>query len=80
MFTKKENYSLLSDNPYKVDIYFKRTSQLQLDQRTKIIMAYKIKISRSHYEISMTNGKTMYLRKENVLFVLTSEKVEVEYV
>lgn len=61
MFNKKENYSLLSDNPYKVDIYFKRTSQL--DQRTKIIMAYKIKISRSHYEISMTNGKTMYLRK-----------------
>lgn len=78
MFKIKEKHSLLSDNPFKIDIYFKRTSQL--DQRTKIVMAFKVKISRSHYEISLNGGKTMYLRKENVLFILTSEKVEVEYV
>lgn len=78
MFKRKEKHSLLSDNPFRVDIYFKRTSQL--DQRTKMVMGFKVKISRSHYEITMNNGKTMYLRKENVLFILTSEKVEVEYV
>ena len=79
MFKRKEKFTPLNyDNPFRVDIYFKRTSQL--DIRTKMVMGYKIKISRSHYEITMNNGKTMYLRKENVLFVLTSEKVEVEYV
>ena len=79
MFKRKEKITSLNyDNPFRVDIYFKRTSQL--DQRTKLVIASKIKISRSHYEIYMCNGKTMYLRKENVLFVLTSEKVEVEYV
>lgn len=78
MFKSKIDYSSISDSPYRVDIYFKRTSQLDL--RTKFVMSSKIKISRSHYEIIMNNGKTMYLRKENVLFVLASEKVEVEYV
>ena len=79
MFKRKEKFTSLNyDNPFRVDIYFKRTSQL--DIRTKFVMAYKIKISRSHYEISINNSKTMYLRKENVLFVLTGEKVEVEYV
>lgn len=78
MSKSKIDYSSISDSHFRVDIYFKRTSQL--DQRTKFVMASKIKISRSHYEIYMCNGKTMYLRKENVLFVLTSEKVEVEYV
>lgn len=78
MFKSKIDYSSISDTPYRVDIYFKRTSQL--DQRTKFVMASKVKISRSHYEIYMCNGKTMYLRKVNVLFILTSEKVEAEYV
>lgn len=79
MFKRKEKFTPLNyDNPFRVDIYFKRTSQL--DQRTKMVMGFKVKISRSHYEITMFNGKTMYLRKENVLFILTSEKVEVEYV
>ena len=79
MLKRKEKPTLLSyDNHFRVDIYFKRTSQL--DERTKMVMGYKVKISRSHYEITMNNGKTMYLRKENVLFILTSEKVEVEYV
>lgn len=79
MFKRKGKFTSLDfDNPFRVDIYFKRSSQL--DTRVKMFMAFKIKISRSHYEISMNNGKTMYLRKENVLFILTSEKVEVEYV
>lgn len=79
MFKRKEKFTSLNyDNHFRVDIYFKRTSQL--DERTKMVMGYKVKISRSHYEIAMNNGKTMYLRKENVLFILTSEKVEVEYV
>ena len=79
MFKRKEKFTPLNyDNPFRVDIYFKRTSQL--DQRNKFVIAFNIKISRSHYEITMNNGKTMYLRKENVLFILTSEKVEVEYV
>lgn len=78
MFKRKEKFTSLNyDNTFRVDIYFKRTSQL--DERTKMVMGYKVKISRSHYEIAMNNGKTMYLRKENVLFILTSEKVEVEY-
>ena len=77
MFKRKVDTSISYDNPFRVDIYFKRASQL--DIRTKFVMAYKVKITRSHYEISMNNGKTMYLRKENILFVLTGEKVEVEY-
>lgn len=78
MFKIKSDTLITNDNPFRVDIYFKRTSQL--DIRTKFVMGYKIRITRSHYEISMHNGKTMYLRKENILFVLTGEKVEVEYV
>lgn len=78
MFKKEKFTPLDFGNPFRVDIYFKRASQL--DIRTKFVMAFKVKISRSHYEISMNNGTTMYLRKENVLFILTSEKVEVEYV
>ena len=75
---KRKNIALNYDSLFRVDIYFKRTSGLI--ERTKMTTGYKVKISRSHYEISMNNGKTMYLRKENVLFVLTSENVEVEYV
>lgn len=78
MYKSNIDYSSITNRPYRVDIYFKRTSQL--DQRNKFVMADNIKISRRHYEIHMCNNKTMYLRKENVLFILTSEKVEVEYV
>ena len=78
MLKRKELYPLSFESPFRIDIYFKRSSQL--DARTKLVMGCKVKISRSHYEITMNNGKTMYLRKENVLFILTSEKVEVEYV
>lgn len=75
---KRNEFNLFSmDNPFRIDIYFKRSSQL--DQRTKMVIACKVRITRTHYEIFLLNGKTMYLRKENVLFILSSEKVEVEY-
>ena len=77
MFKREEFKPLSYGNPFKIEIYFKRSSQL--DAITKLVMGCKVRITRSHYEIFMCNGKTMYLRKENVLFILASEKVEVEY-
>ncbi len=77
MLQRKELFPLSFESSFRIDIYFKRSSQL--DARTKLVMGCKVRITRSHYEIFMCNGKTMYLRKENILFILTSKKVEVEY-